>query len=347
MGIFIASMTLAFVLTLAVRYLAIKMKVIDLPDKERKFHDKPTPLFGGLAIYITFWLVLGWLLFFTDFTHKHLSNGSLLAIFLGSTILIIVGLLDDKYKISPKARLLVTAMAALCIILGGTEFSAVTNPFGGTIPLDILKIGNFLVLANIVIFFWLVGMTYTIKILDGLDGLAAGIALIGFLMIYFLTRKGIFYQADISTISLVLAGACSGFLILNFHKAEIFLGESGGLFLGFILGVLAIVAGGKFATALLVLAVPILDLVRVIYLRIKIKQPLFQGDRRHLHFEMLNLGIGHVQAVVLLYLIAFSFGITTLFLKSWGKLIVLFILTCGMVALGIWLTKKEQVSKHA
>lgn len=346
MPIFLVTFILAFFLALAVRYFAAKMKILDVPDNERRFHAGPIPLFGGLAIFLSFWIVLGWLLFFTGFIHKHLPNASLIAIFIGSACLLIIGLLDDKYKISAKVRLAVTAIAASCIIFGGTEFTAVTNPFGGTIPLDTIKIGNFLVLANIVVFFWILGMTYTVKILDGLDGLAAGIALIGTLMIYFLTRKGVFYQADISTISLILAGACAGFLVLNFYPAKIFLGESGGLFLGFMLGVLAIVAGGKFATALLVLAVPILDLVRVIYLRIKIKQPLFQGDRKHLHFEMLNLGLNHVQVVVLLYLIAFIFGITTLFLKSWGKLIVLTLLTCGMIGLGVWLTKKQQSAKR-
>lgn len=345
MIIFVSAIITSLCLTLLVRKLALKYKVVDVPDKIRKFHSESTPLLGGVAIYSAFWLILGILLLFTNFIHKNLSSTVLLAIFLASTILVVVGVLDDRYGISPKIRLLITAFAAIIVIVGGTNFSGITNPFGGIIGLDMIKVGNFLILANLVVFFWLVGMTYTVKILDGLDGLAVGIALIAFLMIYFLTASGKFFQPDVSLVSSILAGVCAGFLILNFHPAAIYLGESGGLFLGFMLGVVAVVAGGKFATALLVLAVPILDLARVIYLRFKISRPIFEGDREHLHFQLLDLGLTHLQAVMILYFIALVFGLTTLFLSSWGKLSVLFILTVGMIFFGVFLTKKEQLQK--
>ncbi len=342
MPLFLASATICFVLSLVVRKLAIKVNVVDSPDDNLKKHASPVPLWGGLAVFLAFWAVVFWLIFFTDINHKHLSDASLIGIFLGSTILVVVGLIDDKYKISPLSRLGATAVAAFCVIAGGTELTAITNPFGGYIPLDLWQVGDLLVLANILIFLWIFGMTYTVKILDGLDGLVAGVVLIGALMIHFLTASGKFYQADITAISLILAGVCAGILVLNFHPAKIFLGEAGGLFLGFILGALAIVAGGKIATALLVMAVPILDLVRVIYLRIKTGQAVFTGDRRHLHFKLLDLGFGHRQTVVFYYFIAFSFGITTLFLHSWGKLIALGILTIGMVVFGFWLAGKKE-----
>jgi UDP-GlcNAc:undecaprenyl-phosphate GlcNAc-1-phosphate transferase len=341
MSYFIISAIICFGLTLTVRRIAIKRNILDHPDNGRKQHAAPVPLFGGLAIFIAFWLVVIWLTVFTGFNHKHLPIASLVGVFSGSLILLAAGLLDDKYKISPAWRLAATAIAAVSVIIGGTQFAAVTNPFGGMIPLDAIKIGGVAVLACAVVFFWLVGMTYTVKILDGLDGLATGIVLIGALTIHFLTASGKLYQGDITVISLVLAGVCAGFLVLNFHPAKIYLGESGGLFLGFILGVLAIIAGGKFATALLVLAIPILDLARVIYLRLKTGQPIFTGDRRHLHFKLIDFGLGHVQAVILLYFIAFAFGITTLFLQSKEKLIVLSLLTAGMIIFGIWLARRE------
>lgn len=342
MPLFLASATICFVLTLIVRNLAIKMKIMDAPDDERKKHARPVPLWGGLAIFLAFWAVVVWLIFFTDIDHKHLSDASLIGIFMGSAILVIIGLIDDKYKISPLVRLGATVVAAFCVIAGGTELTSITNPFGGYIPLDLWMVGDLLVLANALIFFWILGMTYTVKILDGLDGLVNGVVLIGALMIHFLTASGKFYQADITAVSLILAGVCAGSLILNFHPAKIFLGEAGGLFLGFILGVLAIVAGGKIATALLVMAVPILDLARVIYLRIKTGQPVFAGDRRHLHFKLLDLGFGHRQTVLLYYFIAFAFGVTTLFLHSWGKLTALIILTIGMIIFGVWLANKNE-----
>jgi UDP-GlcNAc:undecaprenyl-phosphate GlcNAc-1-phosphate transferase len=342
MYIFLISATISFILTIFVRRLAIKKNIIDIPDNSRKRHNGPVPLWGGLGIFLAFWLVVFFLIFVAQINHKHLPNASLIGVFVGSLILLITGLIDDKYKISPSWRLLATALAGLCVIFGGTQLTAITNPFGGVIPLDAIAIGNFLVLANVFVFVWIFGMTYTVKILDGLDGLATGIVLIGALMIYFLTSSGQYFQADISKISLVLAGVCAGFLVLNFYPAKIFLGEGGGLFIGFMLGVLAVVAGGKIATALLVLAVPILDLARVIYLRIKIKQPIFSGDRRHLHYRLLDLGLSHVQAVVLLYLIAFLFGISTLYLKSNGKLIALVFLTVAMIFFGIWLGRRQE-----
>lgn len=342
MLIFLASATISLILTLLVRRLAIKNTILDIPDNSRKRHNGPVPLWGGLGIFLAFWIMVFFLIFVAQINHKHLPNASLIGVFFGSLILLVTGLIDDKYKISPFWRLFATALSALCVIIGGTQLTAITNPFGGVIPLDAIVIGNFLVLANIFVFFWIFGMTYTVKILDGLDGLATGIVLIGALMIHFLTSSGQFYQADISIISLVLAGVCAGFLVLNFYPARIFLGEAGGLFVGFMLGVLAIIAGGKIATALLVLAVPILDLARVIYLRVRTGQPVFSGDRRHLHYRLLDLGMTHVQAVVLLYLIAFLFGITTLYLKSNGKLIALIFLTMAMIIFGFWLGRREE-----
>lgn len=342
MPIFLISAVICLVLTLVVRQVAIWADVVDYPDTERKKHSAPTPMWGGLAIFLSFWAIVIYLTSFTDLNHKHLSYASLIGAFMGSAILVFIGLLDDKYKLSPTTRLAATAIAAFCVIAGGTELTAITNPFGGYIELDRWIIGDILIMANAVIFLWIFGMTYTVKILDGLDGLVAGVVMIGALMIHFLTASGIFYQADMTVVSLVLAGVCAGFLILNFYPAKIFLGESGGLFLGFILAVLAIIAGGKFATALLVMAVPILDLARVIYLRVKTGQPLFSGDRRHLHFALLDLGLSHMQTVFLFYGISLAFGVTTLFLHSRGKLIVLAILSLSMLIFGVWLARQKE-----
>jgi len=203
--------------------------------------------------------------------------------------------------------------------------------------------GTFSILSGLIVFVWLLGMMYTTKISDGLDGLSTGIVLIGALMIFFLSRTGKFFQPDVAVVALILAGACLGFLFFNFYPAKIFLGEGGGLFLGFILGVLAIIAGGKIATALLVMAIPMLDFIRVIYLRFKIKQPLLKGDRRHLHYQLLDLGLGHRQTVLILYAISFAFGLTTLFLKSQEKMIVLLLLSVMMNFVGILLGRQDEL----
>lgn len=346
MTIFLASAAISLVLTLIVRKIALKLNVVDAPDNDRKKHQGIIPLLGGIAVFLAFWVVVFYVLNYTGVARKHLSDASLLGMFLGSAILVVIGALDDKFNLPPIVRLGATVVAAFCVIAGGSELTSITNPFGGYIPLDAWFIGDVLVLAGALIFFWIMGMTYTVKILDGLDGLATGVVMIGALMIHFLTASGKFYQADVAALSIILAGVCAGFLILNFHPAKIFLGESGGLFLGFILGSLAIVAGGKIATALLVMAVPVLDLVRVIYLRVKNKQSIFSGDRRHLHFVLVDMGLGQRRAVLIYYFLAFAFGISTLYLRSSQKLIALGALTLGMIIFEVWLTARPaQIKK--
>jgi UDP-GlcNAc:undecaprenyl-phosphate GlcNAc-1-phosphate transferase len=138
-----------------------------------------------------------------------------------------------------------------------------------------------------------------------------------------------------------------GFLILNFHPAKIFLGESGSLFIGFILGILAIISGGKIATALLVMAIPVLDLIRVMYLRIRHHQPIFRGDRMHLHFRLRDAGFSERVTVLFLYAVSFIFGLTTLFLPSKAKLIVLVFLSLAMFLVGFFFKEDKRVNKNS
>lgn len=351
MAYFLASFTLAVLLTAFIRKIAVKKRILDRPDGHRKLHNRPIPLLGGWAIFLAFWSIMGYLIFFTDVLGRNLQAQRLIGVFVGSLILMVLGYFDDKKDLSPKIRLSVSALAALIAIIGGVGLDRITNPLGGVFDLSVWQInlgswGAISVLSALLVFFWLMGMMYTTKILDGLDGLSTGIVAIGALMIFFLSRTGKFYQPDIALVALVFAGACLGFLIFNFYPAKIFLGEGGGLFLGFLLGVLAVIAGGKIATALLVMAIPILDLIRVIYLRFKIKQPLFQGDRRHIHFQLLDLGLGHWQTVLILYAVSFAFGLTTLFLQSREKIMVLLLLAGLMVAAGLWLGRREELRKN-
>ena len=147
-------------------------------------------------------------------------------------------------------------------------------------------------------------------------------------------------------LALVFAGVCLGFLFWNFSPAKIFLGEGGGLFLGYILGVLAVISGGKIATALLVMAIPILDLLRVVIVRLKRGQPIFQGDREHLHFWLRDHGFSEKKIVLGLYLTAIVFGSLTLFLQSIGKMLALLFLFLLMGALALIIqNKKDYVQK--
>ncbi len=341
---FLFALGLTLLVTPLVKYLALRTGAVDAPDQGRKKHLVPTPLLGGLAIFFVFWLVVGYLAIFTNRLSEEITSVKLLGIFATSLIMVLVGIWDDFKNVSVKIRLIFVSLAIMIAILSGLKLGAITNPFGGVIPLDWRTIdlgwlGNLVLVGDVLAFFWLFGITYTAKILDGLDGLTAGIIFIGSMMIYFLTQTDKFYQPEVGIMALVLAGTCLGFLLFNFYPAKIFLGESGGLFLGFMLAVLAIISGGKIATALLALAVPLLDLLRVLFTRWRKGRRIFEGDREHLHFRLMDAGLSHRQTVIFFYFVASIFGITTLFLQSAMKLVTLLLLGLAMLTVGWWLNR--------
>lgn len=342
---FFTAFLLSIALTLLVRKVVMKLGVVDAPDGQRKKHALPVPLLGGTAIFLSFWLVAGYFLFVHPIYGMELLADKMAGVFWASLILIIMGAFDDKKQLTPKLRLLITVGAVLLVVGWGLGLEKITNPFGGILNLNFWPIkvgdGTFFLLAEILVFVWLMGMMYTTKILDGLDGLSTGTVFIGSVIIFLLAISTKYYQPNVAMLSLIFAGSCLGFLLFNFHPAKIFLGEGGSLFIGLMLGVLAIISGGKVATALLVMAIPILDLARVAYVRIKNKQSVFTGDREHLHFRLLDSGFSHRQAVLTLYFLAFLFGVTTLFLQSKQKLYALLALVVLMAVISHYLGKKK------
>ena len=322
----------AFALSIAVTWLTIKiasrLRIVDQPDAKRKRHLGAVPLLGGVAIFSSFWILIFYLLGWHQVRGLNLIANSLVAAFVGGIILVAIGIADDIKPFSAKFRLVLVIGGILMVALWiGGFLEKITNPFGGIIQL-VPVIGTALT------FVWLLGTTYTTKILDGLDGLATGVVAIGALMIYFLTSLTKFYQPNVALVALIFAGTCAGFLVFNFHPAKIFLGESGSLLIGYMLGILAVIGGGKLATALLVMAVPILDVVRVIYVRLRRRQSVFVGDREHLHFQLRDLGWSDRRVVLCYYAVAAVFGLTTLVLQSYQKLVALLFLAVVMAAVG-------------
>jgi len=200
----------------------------------------------------------------------------------------------------------------------------------------LLEIGNWkLELSALIIWVWLMGMIYTTKFLDGLDGLTSGVGLIGAITMFALSLTEKVNQPITASLAIILAGSLLGFLIYNFNPASIFLGEAGSTFIGFALGVLAVILGAKIATALLIMGIPILDVAWVIVRRTFYRNSPFMGDRRHLHFKLLDIGFSQKQTVLTLYGISALFGFTAVFLQSLGKLIALILLVCVMVFLAL------------
>ena len=327
-------------LTPLVKRFSLRHGILDQPNQPRKKHARPVPLLGGVAIFLAFSLTTAvfWQL-------GVLQDGRILplqiaGILLAGLVLMIGGYLDDRYNLSPSRQLLFPLVAVALALMSGIRISHVTNPFGG---IAVFPAGFGIVVAGI----WLLGMTYTTKFLDGLDGLTTGVTTIGAFAIFIVSLYWDVPQSGTSILALALAGACLGFLVYNWHPAKIFLGEGGSLFCGFLLGALAIISGSKIATTLLVMGVPILDGLWVILRRLWQRQSVARGDRKHLHFLLLDLGLSHRQTVALLFILTAAFGTTSFFLQTRGKiaaLSLLFILTAALLLGALRLYQRKQNS---
>ncbi len=300
--------------------LAVYFGVVDVPVAPRKLHRGNMPLFGGFSVFLSFAIPTLVILATTD----HLTAGEIdprqfVGFFIGASILLFGGLLDDKYNLPPRLSILFPLLASVTAVFFGIGVEKITNPLGGVIVLTAA-------LSILITFAWLVGMTYTTKLLDGLDGLASGVTMIGAVMIALLALSQEFFQPDVAVLALVFAAALLGFLLWNGYPATIYLGEGGSTLLGFTLGVLAVIAGSKLATTLLVVGVPMLDVGFVVLRRLREGRSPTNGDRTHLHHLLLSAGWSE-RAILMIYLtLATAFGVTTLIFESWQKLLALGIL---------------------
>lgn len=339
---FFGSFFLCGLYTYCVRWFARRMKIVDKPIGVRKIHKKEIPLLGGFAIYLAFFsLVVVFYLFFGAFGDI-ISKSDIIGLFIASTVLMIGGFFDDRYDIG-RYSFFFPLLAVLIVLYYGIGIERITNPFGGVFELGNFTVnvpffgGEFYSFAFVSIFFtlsWLLGMTYTTKLLDGIDGLVTGLTAIGAFVIFLLSTTTIYYQPEVAILSIILCGSCLGFLLFNFNPASIFLGEGGSVFTGFMLGILAIIAGGKIATALLVMGIPILDTFWIIVRRLLYGRSITSYDDLHVHHRLLKSGLTQRQTVFLLYALSFSFGITTIFFQSFQKLLTLIVLLICMIVLG-------------
>lgn len=345
---FLFSFIVVAMITPLVRRYAIKKGILDYPqeDPERKIQKNPVPLLGGLAVFFGFAVVLVIYTFFTDqILGGYMLQKHIIGILIAGILLMIGGYLDDKYKLKPHLQIIWPILAGLTIIAVGVGIPYISSPFGGTLHLDTIKFTVFklddtpysiTLWADLIAFIWLVVMVYTTKFLDGLDGLVPGIGTIGAVVIFALSLTSDVAQPETALLSIIFAGSMAGFLIHSFHPARIFLGEGGSTFIGFLLGVLAIISGAKIATALLIMGVPLLDVFWVVLRRVfKERHSPFWGDKKHLHFRLLDIGLSHRQSVLFLYAVTGAFGVTSLFLSTKGKLVSLVVLLIVMVVLGL------------
>lgn len=330
---FILSAALALAVTPAVRRFARSRGFMDQPRPPRNLHSYPVAKLGGVAIFVAVALSIAVFWVSGGINFAIVPEKFIIAILAGALILVVGGMIDDKYNLPAKYLWIAPVLAALVVVFAGigVGITFISNPFGEPINLDFKLLG--IPASGIFIFVWMLGMMFTTKFLDGLDGLVAGIGLIAGLTLFALSLTENVNQPITATLAIILVGALAGYLVYAFHPASIFLGEGGSLLIGFILGVLSVILGGKIATALLVMGIPILDVAWVIAQRVWSGRSPFIGDRLHLHFKLLDLGFSQKQTALVLYAISAVFGFTAVFLQSMGKLVALIILFALMASL--------------
>ncbi|MDA9428807.1 Undecaprenyl-phosphate N-acetylglucosaminyl 1-phosphate transferase [Enterococcus mundtii 1A] len=286
--------------------------MVDKPN-ERRINKVPMPSAGGLPIFVSF--VISSLFLFKDIIPKFY----ILPILLAASVIVLTGLLDDKYELSPKQKSIGILLAALIIyFVADIRIDSFTLPFLGYIQLGWLSFP--------VTIFWIFGITNAVNLIDGLDGLAAGISLIGLMTIgiigYFFLHASTVY---IPIVIFCLVASIIGFFPYNFYPAKIYLGDTGALFLGFMMAVLSL-QGLKNVTfvssisLLIIMGVPVTDTFFAIIRRKANRVSFSTADKKHLHHRLLALGFTHKGAVLTIYSIALMFSFTAMIMNYTGSL---------------------------
>jgi UDP-GlcNAc:undecaprenyl-phosphate GlcNAc-1-phosphate transferase len=291
---FIITLILSLAITPLIIKLAHKLNFVDRPG-ERKINTKIIATAGGTAIYLAFMIPLR---FFLP------ANQTITGIMLGGSFMLLLGLLDDKFEISAPIKFIGQIIGALILIYFGVKINFITNPFGGFIYLGVYAV-PFTV-------FWIVSIINTINLIDGLDGLAAGVSIIAVLTLFAVALQE--NQVVAPMLAVLLAGSCLGFLKYNFNPARVFMGDTGSMFIGYIIAAVSITGALKSAAAvtifvpMLALAVPILDTTFAIIRRIFNDRPIGEADHGHIHHRLLAIGMNQRQAVISVYVISAFLG---------------------------------------
>ncbi len=339
--VFVLSFGLSFGLTPLARRLGFRWGIVDKP-RSRHIHPNVTSKFGGLAMYVSFTAAVIVAQFLPVVRTDDKEIIRLFGLLFGGAFLFIFGIFDDKREFGAipqyTAQLFAAAVAVLFLII----IEQFNNPLTGD-PTD--KWPYFVTVT--LTLFWLGFMMNTVNWLDGLDGLAAGVCAVAALMI-FLHAAFRLDQVSVSLLPLALLGATLGFLPFNFHPAKIFMGSNGSLFLGYTIGVLGIIGGAKVATVLLVMGLPLLDVVWQIVRRLSEGENPVKGDRGHVHYRLLDLGLSPRHIVLIYYAFCAIFGGIALVVASrLFKLIALMVMGAVVGSGFLLLSRKSKLHKSS
>ena len=328
---FVVSLVFSFVLTWAVRNLAMGRGWAAPPIQDRDLHETPLPRLGGVPVFLSFLIavaiaLLAGLRFQT--TVADLSIRNLLKILVPGTLIFLLGLRDDIRSVGPYMKFAVQCVAAIMLFAGGFRILDLPVLFGArhldwyiALPITVL---------------WVIGVTNAFNLIDGLDGLAAGSALFSTFVVFVVAVSS--GSLLVSLLTIALAGSVLGFLRFNFNPATIFLGDSGSLFIGFMLSALALEGAQKAPTAIAVaipvvsFGLPILETTLSVLRRLISGRPIFTADREHIHHKLLQHGMSPKQVVIVLYAVSAVFALLSLFLllpvRNRLGLVLLVIGTC-------------------
>ena len=305
---FIAAFIFSVAVVPLVRKMCLKEGYYDLPG-ERKIHKKPIPRLGGIAIWLG---TIFSLIFVVLLQQEYPFGNSISAILVGGTIMFILGMVDDTYGLSAKFKFFVQIGAALVAFLLGVQINYASLPF-----LDLHIVFGFLSLPVTIL--WIVGLSNAFNFIDGVDGLAGTMGVIGAVTLGIIALFAQPPQTTCTLLSFILAGAIMGFLVFNYNPARIFMGDSGSLFIGFLLATLSVVGVMKSVAftiflPMFVLIVPIFDICFATTRRLLKGKSPFSADAEHLHHKLLKAGFSHNKTVLAFLIATIAAGIVATYL---------------------------------
>jgi len=329
---FLIALAISWWLTPEIRARALHLGLVDEPNEERRIHKVAVPRLGGVAIYISVMLTIAILIALTGRFPKDArgGEGALAGIAIGGTLIFVLGLMDDLESLPAKLKLAVQCLASLAAYSLGVRIKSIPIPMHMNIDLGALHLhGGMPIELNfwfslILTMLWLVGISNAVNLIDGMDGLAAGVSAISSLTIWSVALAESIDRPYAALVAAVLAGALCGFLRWNFNPARIFLGDSGAYLTGFILGAVSItgvIKGAAAATLIvpsfmlvvLILFFPILDTLFAIVRRVAKGRSIFQPDAGHIHHRLLRAGLSQKNVAYLLYGMSAALGLVAAF----------------------------------
>lgn len=322
----LAALVVSFLMTPVVKTFAYKVGAIDVPKDARRMHKVPIPRLGGLAIFMGFMVSI---LLFVNIR----GNQQMQSILLGAVIIVVLGVVDDIMALPAMLKFVVQIAAALIPALNGVTILAFSNP-------NIFSDRLYWVLGNLSVPFtviWIVAITNSVNLIDGLDGLADGVSAISATTMLVIAL--LYSEAQVAIVMAALVGACVGFMPYNLNPAKMFMGDTGATFLGYILATMSIQGLFKyyavisFVVPFLILGLPIFDTSFAFIRRIAHGQSPMHADRGHIHHRLIDMGLNQKQAVATLYVISAILGLSAVVLTTGGEQrAMLFFVTLCIVA---------------